>query len=141
MSYSFGQFTPEHLKKMKEGVALFNEQKYWECHEALEDLWMEDRNDNARNVYWAIIQIAAACIHYRDNNLIGAQGMIAKAKEKLKRCRDLNVITDVVLKYLDWEELESVADKIPTGTHSSLESFKELFDFRFLSFRALENDE
>lgn len=79
MKYEFGQFSPSHLEKMKEGLTLFNEQKYWECHEALEDVWMEDRNDNARNVYWAVIQVAAACIHYRDSNLIGAQGKIGRA--------------------------------------------------------------
>ncbi|MGE3609024.1 MAG: DUF309 domain-containing protein [Bacteriovoracaceae bacterium] len=114
---------------MKEGVELFNQQKYWECHESLEDIWMEDRQDNARNVYWAVIQVAAACIHYRDNNLIGASGMIFKAKEKFRRCRDLNVLTDLAFKYLDWEELEEVVFRIPEK--SQLEDFAELFNFRF----------
>lgn len=126
---SYGTFTLEHLHKMKEGVELFNQQKYWECHESLEDIWMEDRQDNARNVYWAVIQVAAACIHYRDNNLIGASGMIFKAKEKFRRCRDLNVLTDLAFKYLDWEELEEVVFRIPEK--SQLEDFAELFNFRF----------
>ena len=41
-NYHFGQFTPEHFEKMKKGVQLFNEQKYWECHEELEHHWLED---------------------------------------------------------------------------------------------------
>lgn len=120
---------------MEEGVNFFNEQKYWECHEALEDVWMEDRNDQARNVYWAVIQVAAACIHYRDGKLIGAQGMIMKAKEKFKRCRDLHVLTELTYQYLDWEELESIVAKIPNGTVSTLDDFKELYNFRFKNYR------
>jgi uncharacterized protein len=135
VNYHFGQFTPEHLEKMEEGVNLFNEQKYWECHEALEDLWMEDRNDNARNIYWAVIQVAAACIHYRDDNLIGAQGMINKSKEKFKRCRDMNILTDLAFKYLSWEEFERLALKVP-DQNAKLEDFKDLYDFRFLHYSA-----
>ena len=134
MEYQFGQFSPEHLKKMDEGIKLFNEQKYWECHEALEDVWMEDRNDNARNIYWAVIQVAAACIHYRDNKIIGAQGMIMKAKQKFQRCHDLHVLTGLAYQYLDWKELETIVMAIPDGTDSKLGDFEELFNFRFKNY-------
>lgn len=132
--YSYGQFTPDHLFKMREGVELFNEQKYWESHEALEDVWMEDRQDPARNVYWAVIQVAAACIHYRDSNLIGAQGMIYKAKEKFRRCRDQHILTDIAFKFLDWEELEADVMKIPDTNKSTLHDFAELFEFKFKNY-------
>ncbi len=135
MNYAFGKFGPEHLEKVAEGIKLFNEQKYWECHESLEDLWMEDRNDNARNVYWAIIQVAAACIHYREENLIGAMGMLTKAKEKFKRCHEQHVLTDLVLTYLDWEELEKIVFEIPL--RPKLADFKKLFDFRFKSYQGI----
>ena len=124
-------FAKEHLEKMEEGLRLFNDQKYWECHEAFEELWLEDRQDPIRNIYWAVIQVAAACIHYRDQNLIGAQGMITKAKEKFRRCRDLRVLNDLALKFLDWVELEEIVFKIPDGHQAKLEDFKELFNFRF----------
>lgn len=133
MEYSHGQFTPEHLKKMEEGVKLFNEQKYWECHESLEDVWMEDRNDPARNVYWAVIQVAACCIHYRDSNLIGAQGMILKAKEKFRRCRDQNILTALAFDYLDWEKLEKIAFEIP-DQKPELKDFENIFNFRFTHY-------
>lgn len=131
-------FTKEHLEKMAEGIALFNEQKYWECHEALEDLWMEDRQDPTRNVYWAVIQVAAACIHYRDQNLIGARGMIYKSREKFKRCRDLHILSDLAFKHLDWDEFERLALAVPEGDKSRLEDFKELFDFRFKHYPKAE---
>ena len=81
----YGQFTPEHFEKMRKGVELFNEQKYWECHEELEHHWLEDAGDNARLIYWAVIQVAAAMYHYRDENLQGVHGLIYKAKDKLNR--------------------------------------------------------
>jgi hypothetical protein len=130
LDYGFGKFGPEHLQKMKEGIELFNEQKYWECHEALEDVWMEDKNDPARNIYWAVIQIAAACIHYRDGKIIGARGMIYKAREKFKRCREQHILTDLAFKYLDWEELEEIVKSIPEKD-SELPHFQALFNFRF----------
>lgn len=116
---------------MEEGIRLFNEQKYWECHEALEDVWMEDRQDPIRNIYWAVIQVAAACIHYRDSNLIGAQGMMTKAKEKFRRCRDMHLLSPLAFEKLNWNEFERIALKIPDGSQSRLEDFKEIFDFRF----------
>ena len=133
MEYKFGQFAPEHLKRMKEGVELYNQQMYWECHEALEDAWIEDRNDPARNVYWAVIQVAAACIHYRDGNIIGARGMIYKAKEKFRRCRDQHILTDIAFENLDWKEFEeivfAISDKDP-----ALQEFSPLYDFRFRKY-------
>lgn len=116
---------------MSHGIHLYNEQKYWECHEAFEDLWAEDAHDPVRNIYWAIIQVAAACIHYRDNNLIGAQGMVSKAKEKFKRCKAQHIANDLAFKFLDWEELESLTMKIPESNVSVLSDFEELFNFRF----------
>jgi len=136
VDYKFGQFTPEHLAKIQEGVELFNEQKYWECHESLEDLWMEDKNDSARYIYWAIIQVAAACIHYRDSKIIGAQGMINKAREKFRRTRELHVLTPIVLKYLDWAELEALVAKIKEKD-AKLEDFEELYNFRFKNYRSI----
>ena len=124
-------FDAEHLKKMEEGIALFNEQKYWESHEALEDVWMEDLQDPVRNVYWAVIQVAAACIHIREANLVGAQGMIAKAKEKFRRCREQHLLSDLAFQSLDWAEFEALVMKIPEGKNSQLADFTAIFNFKF----------
>jgi hypothetical protein len=129
LNYQYGQFTPEHLQKIETGVKLFNEQKYWEAHEVLEDLWAEDTQDHARYIYWAIIQIAACCIHVREGNLLGAQGMIAKAKDKFQKAKTFNVLTPLLEKSLSWSTLEDKVLRIPTKP--SLQDFKDLFDFRF----------
>jgi predicted metal-dependent hydrolase len=127
--YKYGQFAPEHLENTKEGVLLFNQQKYWECHEVLEDHWLEGRGDNARYVYWAIIQVAASMIHYRDKNLIGARGLLAKSKEKFNKIDEFKVSTDILNKNLDWKQLRTEVFAIPK--EAELENFSSLFKFRF----------
>lgn len=128
----YGKFTKEHLSLTKEGIELFNDQKYWECHEVFEDLWKEDVGDKARYVWWAVIQVAAACIHYRDNNIKGAQGLLKKSKEKFNKIREFKVSTEYVERYLDWSELESLVMRI--SDDAPIEDFKPLFDFRFKSY-------
>ncbi len=31
------------------GIELFNEQRYWECHEAIEDIWRNEKNPVERD--------------------------------------------------------------------------------------------
>ncbi len=130
MEFAFGYFTERHYDKMIPGIQLFNQQLYWECHEALEEIWLTDRGDNARFIYWAVIQIAAVCIHARDEKIIGAQGMLAKAKEKFRKARELGVITKENER-LNWDELEGLVMGIPDGTNSTLKDFDVLLQFRF----------
>ncbi len=126
---SHPQFTSEHLAKMKEGIELFNEQKYWECHESLEDVWIEDKNDPVRNVYWAVIQVAACLIHYRDDNPVGAHGLLKKSKEKFKRCEDMFIENDLLFNSLKWKELKKLVFNL--NPEDKLSRFQELFEFRF----------
>lgn len=136
-AYQYGQFSPRHLELSAEGIRLFNQQFYWECHEVFEDLWKEDRADHARYVWWAIIQVAAAMIHYRDQKISGARGLIAKAKEKFVKCEELNVETDLMYQYLDWAELKSLVRQVPE--RAVLEDFAQLFDFRFKHWGEVSN--
>ncbi len=122
-------FEIEHLKKMKQGVQFYNEGKYWECHEELEDHWLEDQGDNARYVYWAVIQIATALYHYEDGNLAGARGMINKSREKIAKCKMYGVESDIMNKFLQWKLLKSIVANIPK--EPSLDDFKRLSDFKF----------
>lgn len=122
------QFDQTHLQTIAEGIRLFNAQKYWECHEDLEDHWREEPNQ-VRNVYWAVIQVAAAMIHYREGNLIGAKGLIAKAKQKFDRCEQYKIESAVLERNLDWSTLKKMVRAVPV--EPELSDFKELFDFRF----------
>jgi len=128
-NYHFGQFTPEHFEKMKKGVQLFNEQKYWECHEELEHHWLEDAGDNARLIYWAVIQVAAAMYHYRDGNLAGIHGLLAKAKNKLERAEKNNVETEYLYENINWREFREMTLSAPVS--ENVEDYCHIYDFRF----------
>jgi hypothetical protein len=122
------QFEYSHLILMRKGIELFNAQKYWECHEEFEHHWLEEPGPN-RNVYWAVIQVAAAMIHYRNHNLIGARGLIYKAKQKFDRVEKLHVENDLIYKELDWKNLKHLVLSVPS--EPVLEDFQLLYEFRF----------
>lgn len=122
------KFDQSHLQTIAEGIRLFNAQKYWECHEELEDHWREEPNQ-VRNVYWAVIQVAAAMIHYRDENIVGANGLIIKAKQKFDRCEQYHCESELLERNLDWSTLKKMVREIPA--EPQLLDFKKLFEFRF----------
>lgn len=128
---NYGQFNLEHLHKIGPGLGLYNQQKYWECHEYLEDHWFEDMGDNARYVYWTVIQVACSLHHHRDGNTAGAAGMLAKAKDKFQRCRELGVETPLLRDHLNWETFRRLVFEIPPA--ASPESYQKLQAFRFPS--------
>ncbi len=123
-----GQFDQIHLQIIAEGIRLFNAQKYWECHEELEHHWLEEAGP-IRNIYWAVIQVAASMIHYRDGNLVGARGLIQKAKQKFDRCEQFKIESDLLERNLSWSELKLMAREVPV--EPDLSQFKKLFEFRF----------
>ena len=127
--YSYGQFSPDHFFKMQKGIELFNEQKYWECHEELEHHWLEDAGDNARLIYWAIIQVAAAMYHYRDDNIEGVHGLIYKAKDKLNRAIKNRVETRFLLENINWNEFRQLI--LDTPDKGLLREYQRVYDFRF----------
>ena len=122
------QFSEIHLQIIAEGIRLFNAQKYWECHEDLEHYWLEESGP-IRNIYWAVIQVAAAMIHYRDQNIIGAKGLIVKAKQKFDRCEQFKIESELLEKNLSWAELKKMVRLVPE--EPELQDFKNLFEFRF----------
>ena len=115
--------------KMAKGLKLFNSGHYWECHEELEDLWLNDAGDNARYVYWAILQAATALFHFSDDNIEGARGQINRAKEKLDKCEALHVETDLLYNNLSWREFKEVVRAIPSAP--VLQDFEVLKRFKF----------
>lgn len=123
-----GQFDQTHLQTIAEGIRLFNAQKYWECHEELEHHWLEDPGP-IRNVYWAVIQVAASMIHYRNDNIIGARGLLKKAKQKFDRCEQFNVESKLLDENLSWSVLKKMVREVPDD--SELAAFSKLYEFRF----------
>ncbi len=57
-----------------EGVRLFNEEEFFECHDALEELWTEVIGEE-RDFYQGLIHAAVALFHYDNGNFGGARRM------------------------------------------------------------------
>ncbi len=63
-------------------IYFFNEEHdYYECHEVMEQLWLE----NGRNLlYQGLLQIAVGLYHHHQNNVSGAIKLLTAACEKLQ---------------------------------------------------------
>jgi len=66
----------------EEGIDLFNEGKFFECHEAWEEVWKRSAGEE-KLFYQGIIQAAVAILHAQRGNLTGAASLYSKASAKL----------------------------------------------------------
>jgi uncharacterized protein len=122
-------FQKEHLEKIQKGILLFNSEKFWECHEELEHHWLEARGDNVRLVYWAVIQAAACLYHVRDENLVGAQGLLIKTLDKLNKCEKHYVESKLLEATLSWKNFKDTVRRIKIDPE--LIDFNELYQYKF----------
>lgn len=65
-----------------EGISLFNRRYYWECHEILEGIWMDEYGP-PRLFYQGIIQASAALYHVLNANPKGVIRLAQEAQKKL----------------------------------------------------------
>ena len=74
--------TEDQRKRFQEGIALFNRGQFFDCHEALEEVWLQSYGDRKKFLQ-GLIQVAVALHHLRNGNLAGARRLLAAAVEKL----------------------------------------------------------
>ena len=67
---------------LREGVALFNREHFFEAHEALEDVWRPARGPE-RAFLQALIHLAVGFYHWRNGNSEGAVRQLRKGLRKL----------------------------------------------------------
>ena len=65
-----------------EGIRLFNEHEFFECHDVLEDLW-NDILGTEREFYQGLIHAAVCCFHFENENLGGARKMYVSCRAYL----------------------------------------------------------
>jgi uncharacterized protein len=74
--------TPPRPDFYGEGIDLFNEGRFFECHEAWEEIWK--RSDGELKLFYqGLIQAAVAILHAQRGNLEGARSLYEKASAKL----------------------------------------------------------
>ncbi|HET7214683.1 MAG TPA: DUF309 domain-containing protein [Terriglobia bacterium] len=66
-----------------DGVRLFNSQRYFEAHEALEAVWLT-ATGGRRTLLQGLIQVAAAFHHQARGNRAGARSLLRKGRSKLE---------------------------------------------------------
>ncbi len=112
----------DYPEKYLEGIRLFNEEDFFECHEVLEDLWQETLGAE-KKFYQGLIQAAVALFHFGNENLGGARKLYQAAREKLDPYRPVYQGIDVdkflaEMKHCFQELLES-AQTYPAGVELS----------------------
>ena len=71
-------------EKFASGVRLFNARKFFQAHEAWEELWLAETGPE-RTFLQGLIQLAAAFHHHSRGNLRGARSLLARGIAKLDR--------------------------------------------------------
>ena len=66
----------------REGLRLFNDEDFFECHEVFEEIWSESQGDDKKFLQ-GMIQAAVALFHFGNENFGGAKKLYASAREKL----------------------------------------------------------
>ena len=72
----------EKNKWIKDGVFYFNNERFWECHEAFEGVWKECYG-REKELVQGIILLAVAFAHAQKNDYLIGLGMLGRALEKL----------------------------------------------------------
>ena len=72
---------------LKEGIIFFNTGRYFDAHEAWEDLWRPARGP-LRLFYQGLVQAAVALHHLNKGNLNGARSQLTKSISKLEQYPD-----------------------------------------------------
>jgi len=67
---------------IREGIGLFNEERYWESHEALEYAWRRAEGSE-KEMLQGVILVAAALVHLQKNQREVALSVMARANAKL----------------------------------------------------------
>jgi uncharacterized protein len=83
---------------LEEGVQLFNDERFWECHEVLEQAWHVSKGVE-RDAIQSIILTAAAFVHYQKGEDEICLSILKRAKARMASAKTYNRI--------DLERLES----------------------------------
>ncbi|HLC10699.1 MAG TPA: DUF309 domain-containing protein [Candidatus Bathyarchaeia archaeon] len=67
---------------LQEGIDLFNQERFWEAHEALEEIW-HPATGGERDAIQGLILTAAALVHYQKNEKAVCVSILGRAMEKL----------------------------------------------------------
>jgi predicted metal-dependent hydrolase len=74
--------TDEYPEHYREGLRLFNEEEFFECHDVLEELWSETTGPEKKFIQ-GLIQASIALFHFGNENFGGAKKLYLSARKNL----------------------------------------------------------
>ncbi|MBI1345031.1 DUF309 domain-containing protein [bacterium] len=79
--------TEEWPAQYLEGIRLFNEEEFFECHDVLEELWSEIEGTEKKFIQ-GLIQAAISLFHFGNENFGGAKKLYVSATKLLTQYDD-----------------------------------------------------
>jgi len=76
------------------GIEEFNKGEFYECHEYLEEAWMQEPR-RVRFLYQGILQVGVGFYHLKNSNWRGAVGLLRGGTERLKEFEPATLGVDV----------------------------------------------
>ncbi|MEM6612138.1 MAG: DUF309 domain-containing protein [Cyanobacteria bacterium P01_C01_bin.72] len=70
------------VPEFAQGIAEFNQQQFYACHDTLEAIWV-DAEEADKRFYQGILQVAVGCYHLSNDNLRGAIILLGEAVRRL----------------------------------------------------------
>ena len=105
----------EKNQLIKDGIFYFNNERFWECHEALEGAWKQSSGDE-KELIQGLILVAAALVHYQKYENDICLSVLGRAMKKLQS--------------KSGEYYQINVDKVKEKTIEILDK-KEIFTFMF----------
>jgi uncharacterized protein len=83
----------DKLATLQASIQLFNEQRYWECHETMEQIWRKEPKGPEKDVQQGLILAASSLVHFQKNENEVCLNMIPRTLEKLGSWREDKYLT------------------------------------------------
>ena len=83
-------------ESLKEAIDLFNNQKWYEAHDAFEDLW-NDLVGDERQIVQGILQVSVSQYHLNKGNLNGAMILIGEGLGRIRNKVSEDLEIDLIL--------------------------------------------
>ena len=87
--------SPEGLPDLVlKGIEEFNRGEFYECHEYLEEAWMQEPR-RVRFLYQGILQVGVGFYHLQNGNWRGATGLLRNGSARLREFEPVTLGVDV----------------------------------------------
>ena len=110
---------------LQEAIDLFNNQKWYEAHDAFEDIW-NDLVGDERQIVQGILQVSVSQFHLNKGNINGAMILLGEGLGRIKNKVSEDLEIDLIL---FCSSLESLLNKLHTQsslTQSDVPFLKKL---------------